>query len=271
MNESNENTPKKKGRLSTIVLIVASVVFVVCAVIIAVKLVSYHKANSANKKLAENVVSEATKSDDEATDNTDIPAPSLDVDFEGLFKESANAVGWVHVPSVSISYPVVQGEDNDFYMDHMFNDEFSWSGSIFLDYMNQSIEDLHTILYGHHMQDGSMFTGLLEYDSEDFFKEQKESNNHYFYIYTEKATYTYEIFCVTDVTFAENPEAYNIVINNKDGLIHYLDVIEPLALYDTGITADENDTIATLYTCQSDSSSKVRHLVHGKLVATQTK
>lgn len=270
MSESNENVPKKKGRLSTIILIVASVVFVACAVIIAVKLISYHHANNTNKKLADNVVSEASKSDDENTDSSDIPSPELDIDFEELFKESSNAVAWVHVPSVSISYPVVQGDDNDFYMDHMFNDEFSWSGSIFLDYKNESIEDLHTILYGHHMQDGSMFTGLLEYDSEEFFKEQKEDNCNYFYIYTEKATYTYEIFCVTDVTFAENPEAYNIVINNKDGLKQYIDVITPLALYDTGVTVDENDTIVTLYTCQYDSSSKVRHLVHGKLVATQT-
>lgn len=107
---------------------------------------------------------------------TDVPTPAVTrepiplIDFSGLKAENPDTVGWIEIPDTDISYPVVQAKDNDKYLTHSFNGEKNSSGAIFLDAESQSdMMGMHTIIYGHHMRDGSMFAQLVNFKDADFF------------------------------------------------------------------------------------------------------
>ena len=98
---------------------------------------------------------------------------------------------WINVKGTNIDYPVVQGEDNDFYLNHGFNKEYLSSGSIFLDYRNNFNDDFNSVIYGHHMRNRTMFGELMKFKEEEFFKNNKDIT-----ITTKDKTYDYEIFAV---------------------------------------------------------------------------
>ena len=78
-----------------------------------------------------------------------------------------NVIGWIEIPGLSISYPVVQGTDNAYYLHHLFTGEYNSSGSIFADWHNQpDFADPNTIVYGHNMKNGSMFGTLSHYQDQ---------------------------------------------------------------------------------------------------------
>ena len=82
----------------------------------------------------------------------------LQVDFNKLEEINPDVIAWIEIPGLEISYPVVQGRDNDYYLHHLITGENHKSGSIFMDFQNQEdLSDRNTIIYGHNMKDGSMF------------------------------------------------------------------------------------------------------------------
>lgn len=92
------------------------------------------------------------------------------IDFDGLRAVNPEVVGWVDIPGADISYPIVQTGDNDKYLHTGFDGQSSSSGAIFADKGCQSdLMGSHTIIYGHHMRDGSMFANLVNFKDPDFF------------------------------------------------------------------------------------------------------
>lgn len=97
------------------------------------------------------------------------------IDFAGLRAENPDTVGWIEIPGTDISYPVVQAGDNETYLTHGFGGEASGAGAIFLDMASQpDMLGMHTIIYGHHMRDGSMFAQLVNFKDADFFAAHDE-------------------------------------------------------------------------------------------------
>ena len=93
--------------------------------------------------------------------------------FMELKKTYPDVVGYVSIPSISINYPVVQTTDNDYYLNHLITGEVSTSGSIFLDYRcpSNATGSRNTVLYGHNMNNGSMFHNVqLLFTPEEFAK-----------------------------------------------------------------------------------------------------
>ena len=88
----------------------------------------------------------------------------LSVDWDYLKSVNPDVVAWVYIPGTRVSYPVVQGADNDVYLHRSFSGETGFAaraGSIFMDAANApDASDANTVLYGHHMRDGSMFACL---------------------------------------------------------------------------------------------------------------
>lgn len=107
------------------------------------------------------------------------PDGYLRIDFEGLQVVNPDVIGWVEIPGLAISYPVVQGTDNAYYLHHLFTGEYNSSGSIFADCHNQpDFTDQNTIIYGHNMKNGSMFGTLSRYQDEALWEASP-----YFYLY----------------------------------------------------------------------------------------
>lgn len=102
------------------------------------------------------------------------------IQFRELMKVNPDTVGWLRIEGSNIDYPIVQGEDNDYYLSHDFYGQESVSGSIYLDYESQGdFTGRNQIIYGHHMKNGSMFRDVNYYKDEAYFKEHQ-----YFSIYT---------------------------------------------------------------------------------------
>lgn len=111
---------------------------------------------------------------------------------EEILIEELNMIGWITIEQLDISYPVVQGEDNEFYLQHLVNGKSNPSGSIMLNCDNLSnFSDRNTIIYGHNMKDGSMF-GKLE-------QLEKLSEPYEFQIATADGELRYHIFAIANV------------------------------------------------------------------------
>lgn len=126
-----------------------------------------------------------------ASDHPDMEnaACPIRVDFATLKESIPDLVGWIYGEDTAISYPVVQGEDNDYYLSHMADGRSNTSGAIFMDTRNQAHTPLsNEILYGHHMKNGSMFAGLLRYKKQSYY----ETHPSFYYI-TEEKNYRLEI------------------------------------------------------------------------------
>lgn len=113
-----------------------------------------------------------------------------EINLDALREVNPDVIGWIYLPGTPINYPIVKGEDNSYYLSHTWDNRASNHGSIFQEAKcSADWTDDHTILYGHHMNDGSMFAALHNYYSQYFF-------DHYPYIYlvTDEGVLRYEIF-----------------------------------------------------------------------------
>lgn len=107
----------------------------------------------------------------------DEPAPAEEVDgtiwpvvdFESLRAINPDIVAWIYIEGTNINYPVVQSEDNNYYINRLFDGKYSKVGSIFMDYRNPAdMSGRNTVLYGHNMQDGTMFNQINNYKEQAF-------------------------------------------------------------------------------------------------------
>ena len=151
----------------------------------------------------------------------------------------------------------------DFYLKHSFDKGYSEYG---VPYMQENcrlgLSD-NCIIYGHHMQDGSMFADLCKFESEDFYKEHKT-----FCFDTLGAYGKYEIVCVfkTSVYSADGFKYYHFVdAANAEEFNAYLSTCQALALYETGVSAQYGDNLLTLSTCEY-SRTNGRMVVVAKLI-----
>ena len=91
------------------------------------------------------------------------------IDLASLQGINNDAVGWIEIPDTSVSYPLVHTTDNTYYLTHTFDNKTNRSGSIFVEASNAAdFSDLHTIIYGHNMKNGSMFAGLKNYSDQSY-------------------------------------------------------------------------------------------------------
>ncbi len=158
---SDSDKPKKgKSRTVSNVLMVVGIVLLVVAVgIYGFIQWRYHQIEVENEKLAQY----AQVSDEP----DDIPQ----VDWAGLKAVNQDVVGWLYVPGTTLNYPVYQTTDNTYYLRHTAEHEYGIGGQIFMDCENQrpGMLDQQTIIYGHHMKNGTMFEQIAAMDKQETF------------------------------------------------------------------------------------------------------
>ena len=120
----------------------------------------------------------------------------LNPDWDALQQSAPDIVAWLYVPGCDINFPVVQGSDNSYYLDHTTGKQSSPYGSIFLDYKaNNQFMDDNSIIYGHSVEGGGMFTNLKNFTDESFF------NKHdFFYLFTPNGNYKCTIYTFAKTT-----------------------------------------------------------------------
>ncbi len=168
--------------------------------------------------------------------------------------------GWITIPGTVINYPIMQTDDNDYYLNHSYTGANLGAGSIFADYQCKSklMDNKNLVIYGHHMSNNSMFYSLDLYLKESFFQ-----SNNTIYVYTLDGMYTYKVFSVYETNkyfpyirtyFPTNASFSEFAQTIKEQSIHNNDEFQ--------INGDSR--ILTLSTC-TNRSTDGRLAVHALL------
>lgn len=129
------------------------------------------------------------------------------IKFDVLKKTNPDIVAWIEIPGTQISYPVVQGKDNEEYLHKTFSGKNNRSGCLFLDKKcKKNFSSDHNIVYGHHMKDGSMFAELVKFREQSFFR-----RHHIIILYLPKETRTLKVVSA----YANQPEELPINFKNQ--------------------------------------------------------
>lgn len=187
-------------------------------------------------------------------------------EYRTLYNKNKKLIGWLKIDDTNIDYPVMQTVNNEYYLDHNFNQEYDKNGSLFLDKDCDVVRrNTNLIIYGHHMKSGKMFGSLNKYSSEEYAR--KHSRIQFDTIY-KKGTY--------EVMYVFRSKIYN----EEDVVFKYyqfldaasekefdsnMQEMEALSLYDTGVTASYGDELLTLSTCDH-SETDGRFVVVAKRV-----
>jgi len=157
-----------------------------------------------------------------------------------LKAEYPDAAGWLTIPNTSIDYPFVQSKDNDYYLRRDINGSYATAGTLFLDYRcNQDFTSQNTIIYGHHMKNGSMFGGLRFFNERAFFDANRQGT-----IYLPSNTLALEFFAYLVINPNTEEELYSTVLKET-----YHDYVRQNARHCLDIDMAEGDRIVTLSTC----------------------
>ncbi len=210
----------------------------------------YKQAKDEYKKLEDMAVQPNPNGVRPGEDGAPADEPPIVVDFAALQAENPDVVGWLYVEALGISYPVVQGTDNEYYLHMTYQKTYNFAGTIFIDHENsRDFQDLNTIVYGHNMKDGSMF-GILK----RFVTENAYATSPYFWMLTPEKNYKYEIFSA--YTAQINSLTYTLYSKPGQEFTAYLKQMKANSEIETSAEPKKFDKIMTLSTCTGNSATR---------------
>lgn len=181
------------------------------------------------------------------------------VDFSELKKINSRVVAWLMVDGTSVNYPIVQGTDNEYYLNHDILERPKASGWTYMDFRNHAdLNDTNTVFYGHNLLNKTAFGSLANVFTDQWF----QNSNHYIVVRTENTKHVYQVFSCYYI----NPEVYYLQTDfySKTEYQEFLNTIQGRSIYDFGLEVGVEDKIITLSTCTDDA--KGRKAIHAKLV-----
>lgn len=197
---------------------------------------------------------EPTESGDEHVEEIVWPV----VDFESLMAINSDCVAWIQIEGTEINYPVVQGEDNSYYLKHLFEGKWNSAGCIFLDSrVAADISDRHSIIYGHHMKNGTMFSGLTKYKKQDYFDAHPTG-----YLLTPAGNYQIEFFA--GYVASTKDDAWELGFGSDEAFLDWANRAIEKSWFDSDITLSATDRIITLSTCSYEFDN-ARFVLLGRL------
>ena len=219
----------------------------------------YKKSVDAYKKLDNYTIEQTTsETSGESEEEPVKEKPYPDVDFDGLKSVNSDVIGWIYVPDTEINYPIVHTSDNDYYLDHLVDRTQNPAGAIFLDTRNPSdFSDLHSIIYGHHMKNGSMFAALKGYKKQDFFDGHKTG-----YLITQDAAYSIDFFAGHVANVEEN--AWQLDFDDAADFDNWIKSLKEISALKSDIEPQYGDRVFTLSTCSYEFDD-ARFVLSGKL------
>ena len=253
---------------------ILSVVFIIAAIIsicIIIKIFAERKQNQEEtSRLQQIAYSEETTKDSNTSvkENNSTNKNSLDenssslsntydvnqflnqkVDIDLLQYTNADIFAWIKIPGTDIDYPIVQHPiDDEYYLKHGADGSKSSYGCPYIELCDStSLDDFNTVIYGHNMNDGSMFAGLHKFEDKDFYDEHRQ-----IFIYTIDHVYTYEIFAAVMYSDDYIPYCYDDTVASQR--IEFLEslrtnIVADHSIVSNDISVNEDSNIITLSTC----------------------
>lgn len=180
-----------------------------------------------------------------------------DINWDKLRKTNEDVVGWIYLEDSNIDYPIVKSHDNKEYLTTLFDKTYGVSGSIFVDCETKNpFNQFSTVVYGHHMKDGSMFNNLKKFKDRDY-----ADSHSRFELITPDAKYHLDV-----AAFLNCPSDSYIYTPNiaEDGCDEFFQMVNVLAEYKTDVDLKYNDKIVVLSTCAYEYEG-ARYVIIGKL------
>lgn len=191
-----------KIKIVQIAIMVCLIILVISSYLLTIDFLEYKESNDSSIELIEEVVIEESSEE------------KLEIDWQKLEDINQDIVGWIKIEDSNINYPILKDTDNLKYIKHSFDGRYNKNGAIFT--LNDNpFKDNLTVLYGHNMKSGLMFSDLSKYVESDFFKEHSN-----FEIYTKNENYKVTVF-----------SCYSINIREEENNIKLLDFEEEIEYY----------------------------------------
>ena len=185
-------------------------VFVVTLIISSYYLVKdfleYKSSNDDNKELVKDVI--------DYTDNKEEKEDKIMINWDRLYEINKDIIGWIKIENTNINYPILKDDENLKYLKHSYNEKHNNNGSIFT--LNADpFNDENTVIYGHNMKNGTMFSELSKYMNKNFFDEHST-----ILIYTKNQNYKATVF-----------SCYSIGVNQEEKNIKELGFEDEIEYY----------------------------------------
>lgn len=252
---------KKSKRLYGLIFMIQLISIIVIAIALYYIYVWYTD-NKNTDKVLENIFDNIDISSEDVSVD-EIETSMLKIDFDNLISLNSDTIGWIRVWGTDINYPVVQTNDNSFYLTHSFDKSYNKAGWIFADYTNSNLKnnqlDENTVIYGHNRENRSMFGTL----SNTLKKEWRDTGkNRYINFSTRDESLLWEVFS----TYTIDREGYYIKTNfsSDEEYKEFIKTIKARSIYNFNTNVTTNDKILTLSTCTNIGQG--RTVVHAKLM-----
>ena len=280
---ADQQKKSKKGKkkmtragsvISLVVIIIAACVLCFSAYKLITIAVNYNRSADSYDGIREMFTAETKEEepDESATTNKDVQSDFV-WDYDKLYAINNDAIGYIRASGdtsdETVDYPIVKGDDNSYYLDHLFTGVSNSAGSIFMDYtVTDDFDSTYSILYGHNMKSGArMFSCLTYYQDEAYFKAHPEMH-----IYTKDKHYIYKVFAqnTTDIysDLYSTSLLYQGDLSGSDTAGDEIDRLVNIALsantYDMGVSADyfsADSHIILLSTCTRYNYDTGRYVV----------
>ena len=189
-------------------------------------------------------------------DNKPNDISPIQVDFDKLDDVNNNIQAWIYLNDSNINYPIVQGNDNNYYLSKTVDGDYNPNGSLFIDYRNsKDFSDPNTYIYGHNMKNDTMFGDLEKYKKQEYYDNHKEM-----YILTRKNQYKLEVFA--GYTTEDGSEIYNFIGNDSNERL--IELAMSKSDFSSDVKVDYNDKVVVLSTCSYDYEN-ARYVLIGVL------
>ncbi len=179
-------------------------------------------------------------------------------DFALLREWNPDVAGWLYGPGTSIDYPVVQGTDNEYYLNHTSDGQRSIIGSVFMESKNRDdFQDDLTVIYGHHIRGGRMFSSLSNYKKQSYYEEHPM-----LILYTPEGDYRIDLFA-SEILNGKTA-IFTLMFGSEEKREAWINEVIASSAFNSEIYPEEGEKMIALCTCTYEYQD-ARYAVYGIL------
>lgn len=261
---------RRKKLIWTIILIISILTVILCII----KIFFWNKDNQKidkiekeinTKKIVKEKKSETAQNINPPENKNDdywyyINMDMMSVNFDDLKQKNSDTVGFIKVNGTNVNYPIVQSNDNSYYLKHAFDKSKNSAGWVFADYRNNMVNfDKNTVIYGHSRSNQTVFGSLKKVLNKSWYGNK---DNHIIKLSTPTENTLWQIVSIYTI----KPESYYITTKFSDSQFKtFTQTIKNRSQINFSGTINENDKILTISTCE-DVAGTTRLVIHAKLI-----
>ncbi len=220
--------------------------FLLCFILSLTFIISYYQDSAKQEAIYDELV-EVVEEEKIKNDESDLLK-----EYQDLYLQNDDMVGWIKIDGTKINYPVMQTVDEpNFYLRRGFDKKYTIYGCPYMqENCNVDKPSDNLVIYGHHMNDGTMFANLMKYTKKSFWEEHKT-----IVFDTLEEHKEYEVMAVfKTIVYSDSPESFKyyhfVDAENEEEFNAFVEKCKELSFYDTGVEAEYGDKFITLSTCE---------------------